>query len=694
MNNICKSFSTICIILTIVFASFAQTKTEDDYYKIVTLPMPPEIIMEVGGLVSMPDGKLAVSTRRGEVWLVENPSLINNNPPRYTKYAEGLHEILGLAYKDGLLYCAQRGELTRLIDYDHNGKADAFEVVASWPLSGNYHEFSFGPKIDKDGNFIITTNIGFDPSKWWLARSYVPYRGFMLKISPDGKITPVASGLRSPCGIYVHENNDYFYSENQGDWVGSGGITHIERGNFVGNPASLVWASLPDNPVKLTINDIATMLEFDKNYMEVAELSELKRKKATLYELSKKNKAIKPQAITLPHSVMGQSTSDMLQNNSDIEFAPFFDNQIFIGDQAQSKIMRLYLEKVKGVYQGAAFDFKKGFASGVLRMAWGKQNDMYIGGTGRGWESSGGKPFSLQKLVWTGDIPFEMKTVKAKPDGFEIEFIKPVKKSAENINNYKVTSFTYLYHPNYGSPIIRDTIRKVQAAVLASDNKTVRIVVNKLSEGYIHEIKLQNITSVSDEPLLHNAAYYTLNVIPDGDKVQVTAAMAHAGHSMGDMKQPAKAEKPVAQPAKPAKANSSAKNQTTMPATWVGKADKTILLGTKPGLLYYDQDKIKVKAKQKIKLTFTNTDDMLHNVVIVNPGKGDVIGEISNNMGLEGPKMHYVPASADVLYHTKLVGPGSNESIYFVAPATPGEYTIVCTYPGHYATMQALLIVE
>ena len=85
---------------------------------------------------------------------------------------------------------------------------------------------------------------------------------------------------------------------------------------------------------------------------------------------------------------------------------------------------------------------------------------------------------------------------------------------------------------------------------------------------------------------------------------------------------------------------------------------------------------------------------MLHNVVIVKPGKADAIGETATNMGLEGPKMNYVPKSDDVLFHTKLVTPGTAETIYFVAPTTPGTYTIVCTYPGHYATMQLALVVQ
>jgi azurin len=53
--------------------------------------------------------------------------------------------------------------------------------------------------------------------------------------------------------------------------------------------------------------------------------------------------------------------------------------------------------------------------------------------------------------------------------------------------------------------------------------------------------------------------------------------------------------------------------------------------------------------------------------------------------------LNYIPASSKVLYHTKLLEPGTSETIYFNAPLKPGNYTIVCTFPGHAMVMQATL---
>ena len=79
--------------------------TEDTYYRIVKVPIPEGVVLEAGGVCTMPNGNIAVSTRRGEVWIVENPA---STKPHYRRFASGLHEILGLAVKNGELYCAQR----------------------------------------------------------------------------------------------------------------------------------------------------------------------------------------------------------------------------------------------------------------------------------------------------------------------------------------------------------------------------------------------------------------------------------------------------------------------------------------------------------------------------------------------------------------------------------------------------------
>src|SRR5947208_1205473 len=56
------------------FKSDSATEREEAvYYPIVTFEIPKEIVLEAGALAMLPDGRLAVSTRRGEIYLVEEP---------------------------------------------------------------------------------------------------------------------------------------------------------------------------------------------------------------------------------------------------------------------------------------------------------------------------------------------------------------------------------------------------------------------------------------------------------------------------------------------------------------------------------------------------------------------------------------------------------------------------------------------
>lgn len=662
----------VMMVLTVHVTARAQSNrqatgksaAEDVYYHIKTLPLPEGMVLEVGGLALLPNGSLAVSTRRGEIWIVENPYMTGTGQPRYRLYASGLHEPLGLAYRDNAIYATQRGEITRMMDVDEDGRADVFETVYAWPLSGNYHEYSYGPVFRPDGTMLVTLNLA------WVGKgaSLVPWRGWTLEITPDGKMTPFATGMRSPAGFFLTKEGDFFYSENQGDWVGSGRITHVERGDFVGNPEGLRWTSEPGSPLKLTAEDVPDTGE-------------------PLFDVAKRVDALKPPAVWLPHGILGISTSGILQDTVGT-FGPF-EGQFFVGDQGHSKIFRMALEKVDGVYQGAVFPFREGFASGVLRLAWGSDGSMFVGQTSRGWDATGRAPYALQRLVWTGETPFEARTISARPDGFEIEFTRPadVVKAADPAS-YEVTSFTYKYHHEYGSPVINQESLPVRHVQVSEDGLRARLVVDGLREGYIHEIKMAGVMTPAGEPLLHDTGYYTLNRIPEGQRL----AVARTGGTPEASARPeivAVSAQAGGSTRPSGEIGPQAKRLTEMPTSWE-KVDVTITLKTLPGMKY-DLPSFEVKPGARVRLVFNNDDDMLHNVVIVKPGTADKVGQDAVQLGLRGAEMNWVPESDDVLYYTALLQPETSESIYFTAPTTPGDYTYVCTFPGHYISMRGTM---
>ena len=514
-------------LIVLVQVTFAQkVPTEDDYYRLTTVPTPEGVKVEGGGVLALADGTVAVATRRGDVWIIENPTMANGNKAVFKKFASGLHEPLGLAYKNGALYTAQRGELTKLIDTDGDRIADEYQTVYAWPISAHYHEYSFGPVLAPDDTFFVTANVAFGNEEWWRSESRVPWRAWTMKITEDGKMEPWATGMRSPAG-YGLIDDELFYTDNQGDWIGSGALWHLPKGAFTGHPAGLKWAGHEDSPIKITEEEFYSKIDI----RQVKKNGRYRKPQNIIneedpdfrYEMKEHFPQLQLPAVILPHGILGISNSEVKVDETAGKFGPF-SGQVLIGDMGQSKIMRVVLEKVKGEYQGVAFDFRAGFQSGVMRMDFDQSGNLFIGETNRGWGSAGTTNSGLEYLTWTGRVPFEMKTVKAKPDGFEIEFTKPVDKAtAEDLDSYTGSSYIYKYHAAYGSPQTNVEPLKFRGVQVSEDGMSVRLVVENLRKFYVHEIALHGVKGKeSGNGILHRSMYYTLNAIPDGAKLTAT----------------------------------------------------------------------------------------------------------------------------------------------------------------------------
>ena len=550
----------------------AESPKEDDYFKIMRVVAPEGSILEVGGLCTMPNGELAVTTRRGDIYVIENPSAPR---PFFHKFASGLHEVLGAVYKDGSLYVAQRGELTKLTDTNGDGKADSFETVYAWPLSGNYHEYSFGPKLAPDGSFFVTLNLGF-PDDWWHPRSFVPYRGMTLNITADGKVTPWANGMRSPCGISLIDG-ELWYTDNQGDWVGSGSLMQVKKGAFMGHPGSLVWSNLTNAPNKLTQEAFYAInnprRETNANGQPVQPVNIVNEKYKTKDQEKKDFPELALPAVWLPHGILGISNTEIVKIPENT-FGPF-EGQLLVGDQGQSMLSRVFMEEVNGEKQGAAWPFRSGFQSGIIRLSWLNDGSLAVGESNRGWGSSGEATMGLQRLVWNKDMPFEMKAIRAQPDGFEIEFTKPVeRKTAEDIASYNIEGYIYKYHGVYGSPPVDVEKCPIVGIKVSEDGLRARLIVKNLREHYIHTI---TIPGVREEEhfynLVHPVAYYTLNSIPSGAKLSMSEVSTKNSAAVAPATTPVQTPAPAkAADKKPVKATPVTKPKVTAAAvnapTW------------------------------------------------------------------------------------------------------------------------------
>jgi sugar lactone lactonase YvrE len=486
---------------------FAADPTEADYYKITTFETPKETALEVGSIELLPEGRLALGTRRGEVWFVTGAGSADPSSVRYKLHASGLHEVLGLAWnpKEACLYATTRYEVTRLKDMDGDGRADVFDNVSdTWGVSGDYHEYAVGSRFDRAGDLWVTLCLTGSFS------SQVPFRGWALRIKPDGTMVPTCSGIRSPGGVGFDADGEVYYCDNQGPWHGSCTLQHLVPGSFQGHPGGNVWYDLAPNMGPRPVDPIPEAFQGERKRNEDRPGGDPDR----MVMERKRIKELVPPAVYLVHGKVGNSATAILCDLSAGKFGPF-SRQLFVADQSHSNLSRVFLETVNGIRQGVVFPFRSGFASGLIGGRMDEEGRVFVGGSDRGWGARGGKPFCFEKCEWTGRVPFEVHEMRARPDGFELTFTQPVNPAAAaDVKSYSMRAFTYAYREQYGGDEVDEVIPKITRAEVGADGRSVRLRIAPLTQGHVHELHLDGLRSAGGLPLLHAVGYYTLNEIP------------------------------------------------------------------------------------------------------------------------------------------------------------------------------------
>jgi hypothetical protein len=468
--------------------STAHAQQQSDYYLREEIPLPKGEVMELGSVALMPDRKIAVASRRGDLWICTGAYDDDLSKVTWRKFAEGLHEPFGMFWKDGWLYLTQRPEVTRIKDSDNDGLADTFETVnADWSIKGDYHEYAFGSTPDKNGDtwvvLCLTGSFSAD----------VPWRGWCVRVTPEGKMIPTCSGIRSPGGIGFNAEGDCFYTDNQGVWNGSSSLKWLKPGSFQGNPDGNKFYDL--------------VPAMGKRPVSPTDGSRVETERRRIKELI-------PPAVVFPHAKVGHSPTGLVADTTGGKFGPW-DKQVYVGEQTKSEVQRVSLEKVNGIYQGAVFHFLKDFEAGIVPICQADDGSIFVGGTNRGWGSSGSKPFTFERVRWTGRTPFEIQTMSVLKDGFELTFTEPVDPAtAGKPESYAMDAWTYVYRAEYGSPEVDKAAPKITATDVSADGKKVRLKVDGLIQGHVHHLEAKGVTSKSGAKLWHPEAWYTLNEIP------------------------------------------------------------------------------------------------------------------------------------------------------------------------------------
>jgi cytochrome c len=424
---------------------------------------------KVGGLAFMPDGRLLVTTwdKVGGVYALSGVESADTSKISVKRIASGLAEPLGITVVNGDIYVLQKHELTKLIDLDGDGVTDEYQVVCNaWTVSSDFHEFAFG-LVYRDGYFYATLSMAM---RLMSGEKQKADRGKTIRISPNGTYEAINYGLRTPNGIGMGPDNEIFVTDNQGEWLPANKLIHVKKGEFLG----MHW-NLPD----------------------------------TLKEVP----PVAPPAIWLPENEIGNSPSQPVL----IPDGPY-KGQMLHGDVTHGGIKRDFLEKVNGEYQGAVFRFTQGLEAGVNRLCYGPDDALYIGGVGMvgGW-SWKEKKYGLQRMVYNGKPTFEMLAVRARPNGFEIEFTEPLKKGQDiRPADFSIQQWYYVGTANYGGPKLDLRDLPVRHLKVSDDRKHVYLTIDGLKEGHVVYFNLsEDLQSEGGRSLWSSEAWYTLNNIPE-----------------------------------------------------------------------------------------------------------------------------------------------------------------------------------
>ncbi|GIJ46019.1 hypothetical protein Val02_29050 [Virgisporangium aliadipatigenens] len=432
---------------------------------------------QVTGMDFFPDGRLAISTWgksdqiAGEVWILGN--VTGNTSPgnvTRTRVATGLREPMGLKIVDGIVYVSEKQQLSELTDSNGDGSLDRKRTVATWPFDGNFHEFGFG-LLYKDGYFYLNLSVSINLGGATTDPQGSPNRGTTIRVERStGAVTYLAGGLRTPHGIGWGADGDIYVTDNQGGWLPSSKLLRIKQGRFFNHYTNPV-GPFDDRPVTAPV-------------------------------------------LWMPQNEIANSPSTpLLVNNGP------YAGQTLISDVTYGGIQRAFLEQVNGQDQGALFRMTQGMEAGLTKLALGPDGAIYAGGLGAdgNWGQAGKLQFGLQKLTPNGTTPFDMLAMRAKPNGFEIEYTQPL--SADTISGLaaKFTVKQWRYTPTaaYGGPKIDEQTLGVSSATVSADGKKVTLVINGLQAGRVVYIRSPKpFSSSSGQSLWSTEAWYTLNSIP------------------------------------------------------------------------------------------------------------------------------------------------------------------------------------
>lgn len=434
--------------------------TGDGPFAVDTITIPFEnrfgSRMRTGAFDFFRDGRAAVSTWNGDVWIVSG---IDADLDRleWRRFATGLFDPLGVRIVDDVLYVHGRDGITRLHDTDGNGEADWYECFNNMvQITHAFHEFAFDLQTDPDGNFYLSKGAPVNPGGRGFMK-IVPHHGTILKVAKDGSsIEAIATGLRAPNGIGVSASGVFTSGDNEG--------TFMPR-------CRLNWFTAPG---------------FYAGVKDTAHRSPA------------------PEQPDLPLCWMPMEVDNSSGGQVWVTGAGWrdLDGRLLHLSYGTCSTYLVLPETVDGQIQGGVVRLPANFSSSCMRGRFGPDGQLYVVGL-QGWQTSAAREGGFHRVRRTA-APLSVPTALRTCDkGVYLTFTEALDpETAEDPDSYGVEVWNYLYSPNYGSPELsvlqpdrkveqgkpnRDALR-VSAAKLSPDGRTVFLAIDGMRP--VHQMKV------------------------------------------------------------------------------------------------------------------------------------------------------------------------------------------------------------
>ena len=428
------------------------------------------------------DGRAAVSTWNGDVWVVDG---IDDDLDEllWRRFATGLFDPLGLRILDDVVHVLGRDGITRLVDTNGDGEADRHENHCNLVLiTPAFHEFAFDLQTDANGDFYFSKGAPVQPGGRGFM-TIVPHHGTVLKVARDGsRIEAIATGLRAPNGIGVSPDGVVTTGDNEGTFMPRCRINWIDRPGF--------YAGVKDTAHRTPVPDAPDL-----------------------------------PLCWLPMDVDNSSGGQVWVDGAGW---PDLQGRLLHLSYGTCSVFLVHDEVVNGTRQGGVVRLPVEFSSSCMRGRFSAHDgQLYVIGL-QGWQTNASREGGFHRVRRTAaplSLPVAVRTCT---QGVVLTFAEPLDvEVAADLGSYGVEIWNYRYSPNYGSPEVsvleperqvasgkpnRDPL-PVTGATLSRDRRTVFVAIDGMRP--VHQMRIAYDLEADDGRVLAGEVYATIHALAE-----------------------------------------------------------------------------------------------------------------------------------------------------------------------------------